>query len=177
MKKLVLSALALAVALPAAAQQAAPAAPRGETTRAELETRVRERFAKADGDRDGFVTKAELAARRGERREDRREAQFARLDADKNGSISRAEFLAQGDARGERRGRAAGRRAMRPAMMARFGGRMFDVADADRDQRVSQAEAVAVAVKAFERADANRDGRVTREERRAAVRAFRTQRS
>jgi hypothetical protein len=45
---------------------------------------------------------------------------------------------------------------------------MLRAADANRDQRISLAEAEAAALQRFERLDLNRDGRVTREERQQA---------
>lgn len=192
MRKLV-AALVMASVLgaPAVAQQA-PAAGVG-LTRAEMEARVRERFAQIDANRDGYVTQGEAkgfragarGARRGDRQE-RREAAFARLDVDRNGSISRAEFLERraGAERGDRRERRAERRAERRERLAerreaRRGGlavRRFARVDADRDGRLSLAEVLNRRVQAFVRADANRDGRVTRDERRAVREARRAAR-
>jgi hypothetical protein len=44
-------------------------------------------------------------------------------------------------------------------------GHMFDMADANRDGRVTMAEATAAAYRHFDMADANRDGQITRDER------------
>ena len=52
---------------------------------------------------------------------------------------------------------------MRGAMGLR--GRMFDMADANRDGRVTMAEGTAAAYRHFDMADANRDGQITRDER------------
>jgi Ca2+-binding EF-hand superfamily protein len=105
---------------------------------------------------------------------------FARLDANGDGSISRAEFDARperGPARQERRGNRMERRGERGGMMgAGFGARMFERADADKDGRISIAEATARPLAMFDRADANKDGTVTLEERRAAWQAVRAQR-
>jgi Ca2+-binding EF-hand superfamily protein len=46
-----------------------------------------------------------------------------------------------------------------------FGGGMFELADANRDGRVSLQEATAAAYQRFDMADVDRDGRLTREER------------
>jgi Ca2+-binding EF-hand superfamily protein len=46
-----------------------------------------------------------------------------------------------------------------------LGGRMFELADANRDGRVSLQEATVAAYQRFDMADLNRDGRLTREER------------
>jgi hypothetical protein len=194
MKKIILmgAAAAALIATPIFAQQARGGFERGQgVTRAQVETRVRDMFARVDADRDGFVTQAEAQALRGatrgnraerrQAREERKQDRFARLDANRDGSISREEFFARPD-RGDRAGRRearAERRAERQALRAERrgnrggfaarlgGGRLFERLDADRDGRVSLAEATRARLAAFDRADANRDGRVTREERRA----------
>ena len=154
-------------------------------TRAQVQAKVGAMFARVDANRDGFVTKAEgqafRTAVRGDRRADRserREARFARLDANRDGSISRAEFMTPRRAedraerrenrmerRAERRERKMERRANRGL---RMGARAFERMDANKDGRVSLAEATALRLQRFDRIDANRDGRITREERRAA---------
>ena len=52
------------------------------------------------------------------------------------------------------------------AGMGSFGGHMFEMADANKDGRVTLQEAQAAALKHFDMADANRDGQVTPDERR-----------
>ena len=197
MKKIIYlgAAAAALIAAPGLAQQESGFERGAGITRAQVETRVRDMFARVDSDRDGFITQAEAQAFRGAARAElrndrgnRREARFARLDANRDGSISRDEFFARagrGDRanEGERRGLRAERRAERRAarlerrgqrggMMARFGGKRFERVDADKDGRISLAEVTTQRLRAFDRADANRDGRLTREERRA-VRAER----
>jgi hypothetical protein len=49
--------------------------------------------------------------------------------------------------------------------MHAFGGRMFEMADANRDGRVSLQEAQTAALQHFDMMDANRDGQVTPQER------------
>jgi hypothetical protein len=184
MNKLILAGAGLAAlaALPAFAQPApAPAPAPGAwrdhgarpLTRAEAVAKAEARFARADANRDGFVTPEEASARReaarpaGEPRDPRGDA-FARLDANRDGQLSREEFEARGAMRGPRgegfrgHGRHGG-----------FGGRGLERLDADHDGRVSLAEARAKALEAFDRADANRDGVVTPEERHAAREAMR----
>jgi Ca2+-binding EF-hand superfamily protein len=46
-----------------------------------------------------------------------------------------------------------------------FGGHMFEMADANRDGRVSLQEAQAAALQHFDMVDTNRDGRISPEER------------
>ncbi|MBV8687457.1 MAG: EF-hand domain-containing protein [Alphaproteobacteria bacterium] len=182
MNKIVLAGAALAALapLPASSQPPFPGrAPDRAVTRAEIEARVQARFAQADADHDGFVTRDEVQARgaaRADRFEGRRgqgrEALFARLDADRDGVLSREEFDAP---RGSLRGGA--RRERAPGAMMRGGGgfraRIFAALDGDGDGRVSLREAQSRALRLFERADANRDGTVTPDERRAARQALR----
>ncbi|MFL6854558.1 MAG: EF-hand domain-containing protein, partial [Sphingomicrobium sp.] len=144
-------------------------------TRAEVQAKVAEHFARADENRDGFVTRAEadsaaraLPARFAERRVDRRAHAFERLDTNRDGAISRAEWDAH-SAQRQQRMAARGDRGPRGAGFGRgmhgFGGRMFEMADANRDGRVSLQEAQTAALQHFDMVDANRDGQITREER------------
>jgi hypothetical protein len=55
-------------------------------------------------------------------------------------------------------------------------GRLFEMADANKDGRVSLQEATAAAVQHFDRADLNHDGKLTPEERRQAHQQLRGQR-
>jgi Ca2+-binding EF-hand superfamily protein len=94
---------------------------------------------------------------------------FDRLDANRDGSISRAEFTAAPALREQRhvaRSGGKGERGMeRSARGMGLRGHMFDMADANRDGRVTMAEATAAAYRHFDMADANRDGQITRDER------------
>lgn len=173
------------------APQIAPMPPMADrvTTRAEVVTKIRDHFAQLDGNRDGFLTKEEAQAGRkiirkqlGEQagnRLQRRDPKvaFDRLDANKDGAISREEFERGHQLRIERRmvmkdgagGHAGG--AHKGMRMHRMGGmmlrgHMFDMADANKDGRVSLQEATDSAVRHFDMADANRDGQVTPDERR-----------
>jgi hypothetical protein len=56
-----------------------------------------------------------------------------------------------------------------------FGGRLFDMADSNKDGRVSLAEAQAVALAHFDKADLNHDGKITPEEREQAHQLMRGQ--
>ena len=49
--------------------------------------------------------------------------------------------------------------------MGGFGGHMFDMADGNRDGRVTLQEAQAAALRHFDMADVNRDGQITPDER------------
>jgi hypothetical protein len=169
----------------------APGAPLAERvdTRDEMVARVREHFAQLDANKDGVLTKDEAEAGRKvlkervrtrltERREQRMQghdpkAAFDRLDANKDGAISRDEFSQHREQRIERRTERranAAPGAQRGMRMHRFGGmmggHMFDMADGNKDGRVTLQEATDAAVRHFDMADANRDGRITPDERR-----------
>lgn len=189
MKKILLggagfAALAILPALAIAQQGPAP------HTRAAVQAKVEAHFNKADADRDGFVTQAEAQAaraafradrreNRAERRGERRAAVFARLDANGDGAISRAEFAArparEPGAMAERRAHRMERRGGGHARMMGGGamGRGFAMLDADKDGRVSRAEASTRALALFDRVDADHDGSISAEERRAAHQALR----
>ncbi len=188
MKKLLIGGAALALAVPALAQIAPAPAPQAQhamkiQTRADVQAKVAQHFAKIDTNRDGFVTKVEadaaMQAFRGKRDERRSEfhaeggqRSFERLDTNRDGSISRGEWDAaqaqrqqrfaardqNGDGRPDRGG--FGHRGM-----GGFGGHMFEMADANHDGRVSLQEAQAAALQHFDMVDANRDGRITPDER------------
>ena len=182
MKKLVIigAAAAALVAVPTIAQIGRGAGSAG-IARTEVPNQVREGFLAIDRNRDGFVTQAEansfrtsIHGERQERRLERRQARFQRLDQNRDGAISREEFFARGDRaerRENRRERRSERRERRMERRAdhglRFGARAFQRMDANRDGRVSLAEATEQRLRRFDRLDSNRDGRVTREERRS----------
>jgi Ca2+-binding EF-hand superfamily protein len=129
----------------------------------------------------------------GERRTADRSAMFDKLDANHDGSISRQEFMAAQSQIHERRvvvmresggpegagapgGPDTRMRAHGMSMGMGFGGRMFDMADANHDGRVSLAEAQTAALAHFDKADLNHDGKLTPEERQQAHELRRGQR-
>lgn len=135
-------------------------------------------FDRLDTNRDGVVTRAEAEAvhqaraERQARHAGRIDALFTRFDTDRDGSISRVEFdAAHAQLKAQRRAGGA-----RGGGMHRMSGRMFEMADADNDGRVSLQEAQAVALRHFDMADANRDGQVTPEERRQMRRQMKHER-
>ena len=181
MKKLLLAGVGIAVAVSAAALAQAPQQQQqqqqrdanrdGIHTRAEVTQHIQAMFARLDTNRDGFLTQAEgqaaLAQHRAQRAPDPKAHQqngdrmFERMDTNKDGSISRAEF----DARQAMRGH-DGMRRMGGRGPGDIGARMFAMADANRDSRVSLQEATTAALQHFDQRDLNHDGQVTREERR-----------
>ena len=112
--------LVAAAASPLLAQPAPPRAPMadGVVTRAEVEAKVQQHFAKLDSNGDGVVTSAEMEAKHagmaqrwqrggiGHAMAIKRgdpAAAFDRIDADRDGSISREEFARGRDVRIEKR--------------------------------------------------------------------------
>ena len=168
---IIVTGLAASLAAAAYAQPPAEGPPR---TRAELQARIAEQFKQADANGDGYVTSAEFKAARearlagfAEHREKRRAEHFAMLDTNKDGSLSKEEFLTRpprgehADGRGERRWRHGphGKR-MHPGgdMM---GSGWFARADANKDGKVSLAEAEAGALAMFDKVDTNHDGAIS----------------
>ena len=167
-------------------------------TRAEVEARVKERLAKLDVNKDGFITPDELhhhgmhpggpghdGAAGADRVDpkDRADRMFALMDADKNGQISKAEFEAfhaahrPGGPDGGRDGRerfarwgGGPRRGMWMMHMRRemMAHRMFEQEDANHDGKVSLAEAEKAALDRFDKVDTNHDGVISDAERDAA---------
>lgn len=154
---------------------AAPApAPQGHLmkteTRADVQAHVARMFARFDANRDGFIAKDEVASaeaqfagkmqqRGGDRGPDRSQI-FNRIDANHDGMISRDEFTAA--PRPEHGGKHMA------GMQRGFAGRMFEMADANKDGKVSLAEAQQAALQHFDRADLNRDGKLSPQERQQA---------
>ncbi len=194
MKKMIFGGLVLAALGAVSALAQAPADAPGPhraarpITRAVFLKHVEDRFARLDVNHDGYIDRGEAgvpadagAGRpRGPRGGDPN-ASFDRMDANHDGSISRSEYLAY-RSRGPR---AAGAKAMGPDGSARprrgslgwgFTGRWFDRVDADRDGRVSLAEAQRAAAALFDRLDTNHDGLLSPDERAAAREGFRLRR-
>jgi Skp family chaperone for outer membrane proteins len=201
MKKLLIGGAAL-LASAAALAQVVPATPtpalRAERveTRAEVQAKVAEHFAKLDANHDGSITKVEadtasqafhakFTEQAKDRRDDRRDDTFERLDTNRDGAVSRSEWdagaaqreqrIASRDRNGDGRPDPRGFRHGGMRDMSGFGGRMFEMADANKDGRVTLGEAQAAALQHFDMADANRDGQVTREERRRLHERMRAQ--
>ena len=188
MKKYIIGAsVAALMAVPALAwQMGEHHGHKGPTTRAEVQAKVQEHFAKVDANKDGTITQAEFDAHRTAmkaeweaKRAERRAEMFAKLDADKNGQLSKAEYSAPHDrseGKGEHRGgHMRGHRGMMMGMGGMGGGNWFARIDADKDGKVTLAEASAKALAMFDKADANKDGTVTPEERKAAWEAMRAE--
>lgn len=208
MKKAILiaGAAAIAVAIPAiAAQVADGAGPRmmmqADMTRAQVEAKVKEKFAAVDANKDGAVTMEEINAARTARHAQRMDDRFKAMDTNTDGSISRAEFdaaheqmmgqMAPGDGPGMGGGMGGGMGPGHqglmhdgpgmgmgsgpgmmhgmgkggPGMGMKFSPRMFERADANKDGKVTLAEANKAALAHFDEVDANKNGTVTAQER------------
>jgi Ca2+-binding EF-hand superfamily protein len=124
----------------------------GNVTRAELSSRLSERFAKLDANGDGKVKTDEVSAAHGSRDAER----FARIDTDGNGSISQSEMESAHKERSGKRGGKGKRDKMRAGL------------DTDGDGVITKAEFDARAMKRFAVLDANGDGTVTEQERTEA---------
>ena len=195
MKEYLLGAAAIVLAGAAVAQTSAPqpmpgmpqgmAAPRAAPmdrvqTRDEVVAKVRERFARLDSNRDGYLTKAEADAgralfkdrireKRGARRADRVQQRdpavaFDRLDANKDGAISRDEFGRAREQRGERRMvMKDGKPGAAPGRGEPLGGNVY----------MHRMGGGMIGGQMFAMADANKDGRVSLQEATdSAVRHF-----
>lgn len=110
-------------------------------------------MARADGDGDGRVSKAEFIARADER--------FATLDKNGDGQLSPDEMpqprgmAAAGTDASPPPGRGGG---MRDKMGARMRGRMIDRLDTNHDGMISRDEFRAQTIERFDRIDMNHDG-------------------
>lgn len=186
--------VALAATFAASAFAAPPAdgPPGPPRTRAELQAKIAEHFRQADTNGDGVITAAERDAAREamkakwqERRAERKEQRFAELDTDRNGSLSKAEFLApragRDDAKDGREGRGPGKWShsghhgggFGRMGMGMGGGQWFERADANKDGKLTLAEAQAGPLATFDKVDANKDGVISPEEHKAARDAMR----
>lgn len=109
---------------------------------------------RADGNRDGIVTRAEMVADA--------DARFAAMDTDKDGKVTATERDAAREAmRAQRRGGNGGDG-------PRGGGGYGMRGDPDGDGVLTRAEAVQRAEKRFDRFDTNRDGKLDAAELAAA---------
>lgn len=148
----------------------------GEKKMAEARTRM---FAAMDTDKNGQISRGEwdshhagMKAKWAERPEtaqadgkDRREMRMKFKDGDKDG--------ARGDRKGHRMMHRGGHGGMG---WGSFGEKGFESADANKDGRITLAEAKAKPLARFDAADTNKDGTLSPEERRAAHEARRAER-
>ena len=183
MRKIVTLSLAATALIGAGGVAYAQASEAPALTRAQVEQRSAEAFARMDANDDGVVDQADRAARRQERfarrdangdgelnaadREARRKGAFDRLDADRSGGISFEEFSAQREQRQEARAERRGPRMALRGPGRRGGPRLGRAADTNRDGTVTQAEFASAALARFDRVDVNKDGTIGADERPA----------
>lgn len=149
-----------------------------DMTRAQMEAMVKQKFTEADANKDGAVTMDEVKGRMDAKHTERMEAHFKAMDTDGNGSISRTEFVAghnrpghDSDMDGPDERADKGHGSMKKGMMGghgmgmKFGERMFGMADANKDSRVTLAEATKAALTHFDAMDGDKNGTVTSGER------------
>lgn len=196
-KSILLAGVALLLAAPLNAQMAdhgdhaTPKPVMPPQTRADVTAQVKTQFAKMDANKDGAITREEIAAHQAAQRKDMQDRMFADMDANKDGAISKDEFDAHhkdmaGHMMMEMDGADAPDMPLPPpppGMMAPDGphkivikrrmmggmmgdGLMLDRADANKDGKVTEAEALTSALTRFDRADSNKDGKITPDERR-----------
>lgn len=138
---------ALLVALPATAQP--PGGPPGPMDKAMMQGMMDRQFQRLDTDHDGVISKAEFDARVG------------MMGGPGGPPPGGPGGPPPGGPGGPGRGGPGG---MRGGMM---GPRWFDMADSNRDGKVSAAESAAASAMMFDRMDANHDGTITPDERGA----------
>lgn len=135
--------------------------------------RAAKMFDRLDANHDAQITQAEFdaghkarrSAKQGKSSRRSKSSLFARADANKDGVVTRAEFDAA---------TAAGKVALRHGHMRGSAlVRLFDIANANKDGRVSLAEAQQAALQQFDAADLNHDGVLTPDERKEARKADR----
>ena len=177
MKKqiLVAGAALMALAVPVIAAQhdgGGSHAMKPDMTRAEVEAKVKERFTMIDANKDGAITVEEVKAHKEARHKQRADAHFKMMDGNGDGSISRAEFDAGHAAMRDGMTGGKGDRGHGPmmggghhGMAMKMGERMFEKADANKDGKVTLAEASSAALAHFDKADADKNGTVTSQER------------
>jgi Ca2+-binding EF-hand superfamily protein len=141
-------------------------------TRDEVIAKTKEMFAKLDLNHDGFITPDEIKAARDAKMAEMKKRRFDALDTNHDGIISRDEFLAAMPPQREHGPDVDGHPHpwMRAAMMRHRPHdmhRMFEMADANHDGKMSLDEVLAFRLARFDKIDTNRDGVISPEEMKA----------
>lgn len=147
-------------AAPATPSKPAAAAPK-TMSKADFTKSIDSRFTAVDTNKDGFLSKDEVAAAQAKGLENARseqqqrlEAEFKKLDTDKNGSLSLAEFKA----------------AAPPVKPSETPDAMIAQFDTNKDGKVSAAEYRAKPLANFDKIDSDHNGVLTAQEVAAARR-------
>lgn len=154
-RNILVLAIAAAAAAPAAAQDTAAAQAPTQMTRAEMAKNIDARFAAIDTNKDGVLSRDEIAAVQSKvleqaqaARQQRMETEFKKLDTDNNGSLSLAEF----------------RLAAPPVRAGDTPEQVIAEIDANKDGRVTPDEYRTGPLANFDRLDTNNDGTLTQQE-------------
>ncbi len=142
-------------AFASAAGAQAPAKAPKQVTKAEFQQNVDSRFAAVDTNKDGLLTREEIAAAQAKALEQARavesrrlEAKFKKLDTNKDNQLSLAEF-----------------KASEPAIRtSETADQMLAQLDTNKDGKINAAEYRAKPMANFAKADANHDGILTAQE-------------
>lgn len=159
--RLPLVAALAAIAVPAAAQAQAQSAQAPQAmSKAELTAAVSARFAAIDENKDGFLSKDEIASVQAKvitqaqaARQERMEADFKKIDTNNNGSVSLDEFKA----------------AAPPVRASDTPDALLAQLDGNKDGKVSAEEYRVRPLANFDKVDANNDGKITQQEVAAAA--------
>jgi Ca2+-binding EF-hand superfamily protein len=150
-----LSLIAAGIAIGSAATAQAPAQAPQQISKADFTKNIDSRFAALDTNKDGSVSKAEIAAAQASAlkqaqavEEQRLEAEFKKLDTNHDNQLSLAEFKA----------------AAPSVSAAETPDQMLAALDTNKDGKISAAEYRAQPLANFDRADANHDGILTAQE-------------
>jgi hypothetical protein len=136
-------------------------------TRAEAQGEVEKLFTRLDANKDGAVTQEEGQTGARAIAQEEIEARFKAQDANQDGRVTLEEsklprrFFEKLDQNGDK---ALTRNEVDAGRHAESGHRMFTKADADRDGKVTRAEATQAALARFDRMDDNSDGVIARAE-------------
>ncbi len=157
MKKAILGLSLAAIGLAGAAYAQMPTDrtdPMGDktVTKAEMQAKSGEMFAKMDANKDGKLDAADRTAHKSQ--------MFEKLDTDKNGAVSKEEFAAAHKGH-------EGQKDMRVERGGRGGKMMLHMADANKDGAISRDEFTAAHARMFDAADTDKDGKLTPAERKA----------
>ncbi len=148
----------------------------GVVTFAEFSAAADARFAAADADANGFVTKEERRAAQKAMRGEKRAKKFASTDSNSDGALTEAEIeakmaerKAKMEARRAERGDKAGKRKERGEKAGKRGGKKGKRADrvnpdTDGDGQISLAEHATIVQAQFTKLDANADGVLSADE-------------
>ena len=171
MRKLTLSIAAATLATAGVALAAPAIMAQGDVTRADAQAKAAEHFAKMDVNSDGKLDTADREARRAAMVAKLDTNKDGTVSAEERAAAraARAGKRAEG---GDHAGHRMGGKGMRGGHHGRMGGMMSKMADANGDGAITLAEFTDGALKRFDMADADKNGTVTQAERQSAREAM-----